>query len=579
MKIHKLPQGSPEWHAHRAQHFNASEAAAMLGCSPHQTRSDLLREKHFGLRAENDSAFKQRILDSGHEFEALARPLAEALMGGEDLYPLVGSEEVDGLPLSASLDGLTIAHEAAFEHKRLNEELRQALPLELNEDGRVLPKHFRVQMEQQLLVSGAERVLFMASDWKPDESGSHTLVDKRSVWYYPDPVLRAEIIAGWKQFRDDLLCYTPPARVEVVTAEPVESLPAVLVNMRGALTIESNLDKVDAALTAFIERIPKKPSTDQEFANVDAACKALKKAEEALATEEARALASIGDVEQMRQVVARLCNLARDTRLASEKLVTRRKAEIKAEEVTRITGKLAEYVAALNQRIGKPYMPALDPQFTDWAGAISGLKKFDSMRDKLETKLAAAKIEASRIADRIQNNLTYLAKHAEYIVLFPDEKTMVLKEQDDFAALVDNRIQQHKDKLAEQARKAREAEEAAAEQRRQREAAQAAAAAPAPTAPPVYSPPVEAFVPVTTVPTGNVRPLPTRAPTAHPTLTLGHINERLHPLAVTAAGLEFLGFPCTVERSAKLFHEQDFPRMCDAIVAHIARVRDQRQAA
>ena len=32
--ILKLVQGSPEWHAHRAQYRNASESAAVMGVSP-----------------------------------------------------------------------------------------------------------------------------------------------------------------------------------------------------------------------------------------------------------------------------------------------------------------------------------------------------------------------------------------------------------------------------------------------------------------------------------------------------------------------------------------------------------------
>ena len=33
MITHDLIQGSPEWHAHRAAHFNASDTPAMMGVS------------------------------------------------------------------------------------------------------------------------------------------------------------------------------------------------------------------------------------------------------------------------------------------------------------------------------------------------------------------------------------------------------------------------------------------------------------------------------------------------------------------------------------------------------------------
>ena len=52
MKIIQLTQGSPEWHAHRAEHFNASDAAAMLGISPYMSRDELLKRMATGITPE-----------------------------------------------------------------------------------------------------------------------------------------------------------------------------------------------------------------------------------------------------------------------------------------------------------------------------------------------------------------------------------------------------------------------------------------------------------------------------------------------------------------------------------------------
>ena len=48
MIIHEVKQGSPEWHALRANTRNASEAPAMMGVSPYKSRSALVREKATG---------------------------------------------------------------------------------------------------------------------------------------------------------------------------------------------------------------------------------------------------------------------------------------------------------------------------------------------------------------------------------------------------------------------------------------------------------------------------------------------------------------------------------------------------
>lgn len=79
---HNLTQGSPGWHAFRATKFGASDAAAMLGISPYQTRNELLRQKFTGTGKEV-SADLQRVFDKGHEAEALARPIVERLIDAE----------------------------------------------------------------------------------------------------------------------------------------------------------------------------------------------------------------------------------------------------------------------------------------------------------------------------------------------------------------------------------------------------------------------------------------------------------------------------------------------------------------
>ena len=42
--LENAPQGSAAWHAARAKHFCASEAAAALGLSKYTTRDELLRQ-------------------------------------------------------------------------------------------------------------------------------------------------------------------------------------------------------------------------------------------------------------------------------------------------------------------------------------------------------------------------------------------------------------------------------------------------------------------------------------------------------------------------------------------------------
>jgi hypothetical protein len=127
-------------------------------------------------------------------------------------------------------------------------------------------------------------------------------------------------------------------------AAPIEALPAITARIEGQLAVHSNLDAFGAALRGFISKIPEKPTTDQEFADCDAACKALKKAEEALDGAEANALGQVQTVETLTRTIADLRNVARTARLASEKVVKARKEQIRVDEVQRGSA-LREFIA------------------------------------------------------------------------------------------------------------------------------------------------------------------------------------------------------------------------------------------
>lgn len=550
MQTHDLIQGSPEWAAHRASHFNASDAPAMLGCSPYSTRTALLHKLHTGLSGEVDPA-TQRRFDDGHRFEALARPLAAQIIG-EDLYPVVGS---DG-ELSASFDGLTMAEDTAFEHKSLNDELRAVL----KETPPALPKQYRVQMEQQLLVSGAERVLFMASKWSGD-----TLVEEQHCWYTSDPALRAEIVAGWKQFAIDLAAYRPAEVVAAPVAKAVTSLPVVFdMRVEGKL-VSCNLEKYKPAALAYIAAINTELTDDQQFADATTDAKFCRDSADKLELAIEQALGQMGDVNSALNTVREIAAAFDAKGLALEKLVESQKKAIKEAQVLRGQQALKDHISALNTRLGEPYMPGVA---ADFAGKIKGLRTVESLRNAIDTELARAKIEANAVADRIQVNMRALSDQAEeHGTLFPDEAQLVLKASDDLQAVISSRIAAHKAAEDKKAEAAKVAQPSAA--------APIAAPATAPQAPAANSP----LAPVA----GNVSPLRSfataGAPASPPTLKLGDVNARLQHFATNEAGLSALGFPATKVKGACLYHEADFGRMVDSMVAHLRSVQHELQAA
>ncbi|WP_416406486.1 YqaJ viral recombinase family protein [Paracidovorax citrulli] len=428
-----VQQGSPAWHAHRRNHFNASDAPAMMGCSPYKTRDELIAELATGIVPDVDAA-TQAVFDAGHRFEELARPLAEQIIG-EELAPLVGSEG----KLSASFDGLTLMEDTGFEHKSLNKALREAMFDGCT--GSDLPMQYRVQMEQQCMVSGAQRILFMASKWDGD-----TLVEERHCWYEPDHTLRAEIVAGWAQLEKEVAAYKPaPAAPAPVVGRTPENLPALLIQVSGAVTA-SNLGEFKEHALAVLGGINRDLKTDQDFATAESTVKWCADVESRLAAAKDHALSQTASIEEVFRAIDDISAEARRVRLDLDKLVKARKEEIRTEIATSGAAALREHIASLNARLGKPYMPAVP---SDFAGAIKGKRTVDSLRSAVNDELARAKIAANEIADRIQINLTTLREHAtQHAFLFADTAQIVLKHPEDLAMLVKSRISDHDAKEA-----------------------------------------------------------------------------------------------------------------------------------
>lgn len=534
MKTLNLVQGTPEWHAHRASHFNASDAPAMLGCSPYKTRAQLVRETATGIGADIDAATQDRF-DLGHRAEALARPLAEQIIG-QDLYPCVGV--ADDSPHSASFDGLTLLEDVAFEHKAMNDTLRAAMVEGCT--GADLPKVYRVQMEQQLLVSGADRVLFMASKWASDDS----LVEERHCWYYPDPDLRAEILAGWEQFAADVAAYAPEAAAApAAVGRAPDALPALSVVAKGMVEF-SNLAEFRERALAAIAAVNRDLQTDDDFATAELTVKAFKTGEEKLEATKAQILGQMADVDQVMRTIDEVSGELRRVRLDLDKLVSREKDRRKAEIVQAGAAAVRAHYDEINATLGEHRIQPPQSLVLDLGAAIKGKKALDSMKDAVDAAAAGAKIAGSQQAERVRQNIAVLeAEVGSYGTLFPDRVQLcATKQPDDLRNLIAARIAEHQ------------------EQQRQREredAQEAQAATPAPSEPtPAPAPTAPALAAVST---------PAAAPATR--IKLGDINAAIAPLTITADGLASLGFrPVGTERAAKLYAGEDFPRICAALV-------------
>lgn len=547
MKVHNVQQGTPEWHALRSSYFTASEAPAMMGASKFQTRNDLLAMKKTGI-VPDVTPQQQAAFDRGHATEEMARPLAEEDIG-EELYPIVGTSG----NLLASMDGATMLGDVLFEHKLWNEKVVAQI-----RTGELDP-HYYWQLEQQLLVSGAERVLFVCSNGTRDKYVS--------MEYSPVPGRREALIAGWAQFEQDLGEFVPQeAKVEAIGAAP-DQLPALRIDVTGMVTA-SNLDAFKSHALTVISNISTELKTDKDFADADATVKWCGEVEDKLKAAKEHALSQTESIDVLFKAIDDIAAETRRKRLELEKLIKARKDIIRSDIVMDAAKALQAHIdqinETLNSRIRMPKVPA------NFAEAIKGKKNIASLKEAADAELARAKIEASRIADLIRANLKSLNELAiKHGFLFHDAQELVLKANDDLVALIKVRINEHDLQQAELKRQEEEkAQQLAAQQQQQ-------------AAEPVVEQPVKATqepVPVAAT------PIKTAAAVQQPVddgqrIKLGDISTRLG-FTLSAEFLRSLGFEA-VERKqgAQLYRASDFPRICVALVHHIQAVQAGQVAA
>lgn len=194
--IVQLTQGNPEWLAYRRGMRNASETPAVMGLSPWQTPYQLWLAKTGRSDAKANAAMQR-----GTELEPLARTAYEARTGLV-MQPLVLQA---GL-YSASLDGMTLAGDLILEIKCPMRGTRSDLWQDVL-DGQV-PEHYLLQVQHQLMVSGAD----LAHLWVFD--GQRGILHE----VRPDPARMQAIQAAWDAFAPFLEHDTPPPLGEADTA-------------------------------------------------------------------------------------------------------------------------------------------------------------------------------------------------------------------------------------------------------------------------------------------------------------------------------------------------------------------------
>lgn len=428
MQIINVTQGSQAWLDLRATKFTASEAPAMMGASKYQSRDALLKMKATGETPEV-SSYQEKIFAKGHATEEAARPLVENIIGDE-LFPATAiSDEYDWM--LASFDGITMMEDVVFEHKLFNQGLYERV---LAND---LEPHYYWQLEQQLLVSGAEKAIFVCSDGTSDNFAS--------CEYHSQPERRDQLVAGWQQFKKDLASYGDKPEVVKVEAEPIRELPVISYKMDG-LALNSNLDAFKQAATELVEKSKQPIETDQDFADAEQMVKTFKGAEDKIKALSEQVLGEVQSIDSFVKDLKFIGEQIRQARLATDKQVKNRKDEIRRQILTAANNKIHQHALLLEQQI-QANLPHIATSVLD---AMKGKKTVQSLQEAADTAVSQIMVELDLHANKAKANLAALNNHADHQFLFNDWSAICFKETDDFEALVTSRIAKHKE--AEQQR-------------------------------------------------------------------------------------------------------------------------------
>lgn len=571
MRELNVTQGSQEWLAARAKCFTASEAPIIMGVSKYKKRSELLREKSTGIQPEIDVATHARF-DAGHAAEAAARPLAEAIINDE-LYPVTATTD-DGKYLASS-DGATMLYDTGFEHKLLNAQLVESV------NAGIVPDSHKWQLVHQAMVFGFERIMFCVSDGT--EENFHY------CWFSATKEDIDRLIAGWDQFDEDLKNYQHVEPEKKLDGVAPDALPALRVEVTGMVTY-SNLDEFKKQALSVIGGIKTELVTDQDFVDADKTAKWLGDVEDRLKDAKKRALEQTDSIDRIFSAIDEIAQHASTTRIKLEKLVKSEKENRKTALVMETNESFRKHLEVLMVRTDN-LMP---PQASVFGDAIKGLKSLDSMRDKLATALANAKIASNEIADLITANVALLDT-PEKRALFPDLKAVCTKPSDDFKAILAGRDAQRREaeerRLEAERQRIRAEEEAKARAKAQQEANAKAAAEQAERdrvateeirkmdaerkaldAEQNQRPEASSTIHGTAVTplAGNQEAAPQAF--SGKTMNLGQINAALG-FTVSADFLSSLGMlPVRQEKAAKLYDARSLSTICRLIQEHLAGV-------
>lgn len=236
-----LVQGTSEWLSARKHGVGASETPAILGLSPYKTKRDLWFEKS-GFDDEDITESKKFLFSKGHDIEEKIRQMYFEKIGIEFTPAFYKKDEI----FLASLDGEN-KNEGVLEAKYTTKDVvKNALKGEV-------PVHHRIQVQQQLLVTGYDKAHYICTN-----DGK----DYVSVIVRPDKKIQSQITDEVKAFWELVLTGKCPELTDKDTMYITDADQRLLFrNFKSLYEKKKEIESEYKALEEQIKEICKHPKT------------------------------------------------------------------------------------------------------------------------------------------------------------------------------------------------------------------------------------------------------------------------------------------------------------------------------
>jgi uncharacterized coiled-coil protein SlyX len=202
----------------------------------------------------------------------------------------------------------------------------------------------------------------------------------------------------------------PPVQIEKVEAETVQTLPVPSVVVRGEVTV-SNLNEITPMFDDYLGSIKTVFSNDQDFADAEANGDNCEETEKRIKSLRENIIAQMVDINTIDSTLANYQEAFRKMKVLLKNAVKEQKDTIKTTAIMKAKVAYADFVTELNKDI--EVMLSTKLSCPDFATAIKGVHKLDSMNSRINDALAAGKTEATTLANDVKTKLAYIHETAK----------------------------------------------------------------------------------------------------------------------------------------------------------------------